>query len=147
MSHGFPNMFMMYGPQAPTSFTNGPVFLELECEWVRDVLVRMRDEKKTVIDAKQTKEAEWCQIVHGIANQTLAVRTDSWYVFVMVFRGISTGMIADISVYRYMGANIPGKKRECLLYLGGIPSWHESCQKSLENWEGFDTHGARTSKL
>lgn len=80
MSHGFPNMFMMYGPQAPTALTNGPVFLELECEWVRDVLTRMRDERKTAIDAKQAKEEEWRQIVHGIAGQMLAVHTDSWYV-------------------------------------------------------------------
>lgn len=79
MTNGFPNMFMLYGPQAPTSFSNGPPFLELECEWVRDVLVRLRDEHKTTIDAKKDKEDEWRQTVLKIAESTLAIHTNSWY--------------------------------------------------------------------
>lgn len=56
MSTGFPNMFMLYGPQALTSLANGPVLLELEAEYVRDLLVQLRDENKTTIDAKKDKE-------------------------------------------------------------------------------------------
>lgn len=80
MSSGFPNMFMLYGPQAPTSFSNGPIFLELECEWVRDVLVGMKEDKKAIIDAKQSKEDAWRAKVHHIASYTLISRSDSWYV-------------------------------------------------------------------
>lgn len=78
MTHGFPNMFMLYGPQAPTSFSNGPVFLEMECEWVRDVLVRLRDEEKTTIEARLDKEAAWRELVLAIADQTLVTHTSSW---------------------------------------------------------------------
>lgn len=37
-----------------------------------------------------------------------------------------------------MGANVPGKKREYLLYMGGMPLWHENCQKALKDWSEFD---------
>jgi hypothetical protein len=40
-----------------------------------------------------------------------------------------------------MGANVPGKKREFLLYLGGIPAWHKACEEALEGWKGFDVRG------
>jgi len=79
MSNGFPNMFMLYGPQAPTSLTNGPPFLELQCEWVRDVLVRMRTENKSSIDAKKEMEDAWRKQVLDLANMTLAIHTNSWY--------------------------------------------------------------------
>lgn len=37
-----------------------------------------------------------------------------------------------------MGANIPGKKREQLNYLGGIENYDIECRKALEDLEGFD---------
>jgi hypothetical protein len=40
-----------------------------------------------------------------------------------------------------MSANVPGKKREFLLYMGGIPSWHKACEEALEGWKGFDVRG------
>lgn len=36
-----------------------------------------------------------------------------------------------------MGANVPGKKREFLLYLGGMPAWHKACVEALEGWKGL----------
>lgn len=39
---------------------------------------------------------------------------------------------------QYMGANVPGKKREFLLYMGGIPRWWNACEDALQNWKGFD---------
>jgi hypothetical protein len=40
-----------------------------------------------------------------------------------------------------MGADVPGKKREFLLYMGGIPAWHKACEEALEGWKGFDVRG------
>lgn len=37
----------------------------------------------------------------------------------------------------YMGANIPGKPREQLNYLGGVEEYEVECHKALENLEGF----------
>jgi hypothetical protein len=36
-----------------------------------------------------------------------------------------------------MGANIPGKPREMLLYLGGVDVYLKKCRAALENWTGF----------
>lgn len=115
MSHGFPNMFMLYGPQAPTSLSNGPPFLELEVEWVRDVIKGVLDEGKTTIDAKKEKEEAWRELVLGIAEKTLLIYTNSWY----------------------MGANVPGKRREFMLYMGGVKNWHDQCVAAAKDWEGF----------
>lgn len=63
---------------APTSLTNGPPFLELECEWVRDVLERMRTENLSTIDAKREKAEAWRDQVLQLAEGTLAIHTNSW---------------------------------------------------------------------
>lgn len=45
----------------------------------------------------------------------------------------------------YMGANIPGKPREQLSYLGGVEEYELECRKALENLEGFTVvHGVET---
>jgi hypothetical protein len=38
----------------------------------------------------------------------------------------------------YMGANIPGKKREQLNYLRGISNYDKACRASLEHFQEFD---------
>lgn len=41
-----------------------------------------------------------------------------------------------------MGANIPGKPREQLLYLAGVDVYAQEIRKALDDWEGFNvTHG------
>lgn len=41
-----------------------------------------------------------------------------------------------------MGANVPGKKREYLLYMGGVQNWHAACRDALEDWKGFEISAA-----
>lgn len=122
----FPNLYMIYGPQAPTSFTNGPPFLEMQGEWIRDVICKQREQKIPVLEAKKDAETAWAKGVSDLANGTLAVHTNSWY----------------------MGGNVPGKKREFLLYLGGLQEWNRACQNALNNWQDFEvTRGSESLKL
>lgn len=123
MVNGFPNFYMIYSPQSPTSLSNGPPFLELQVEWILNVLRKQREERLDAVEAKQSEEDKWRQQTLDLANATLAVETNSWY----------------------MGANVPGKRREFLIYMGGVPTWHKACIDALEDWKGFDT-GA-TSRL
>lgn len=37
----------------------------------------------------------------------------------------------------YMGANIPGKKREQLNYLKGIEKYYEECREAISGLNGF----------
>ena len=55
-----------------------------------------------------------------LANKTLTVQTASWW----------------------NGANVEGKKREFLLYMGGMPLYFEAAEKALDGWSGFDVKPA-----
>ena len=96
----------------------------MQCEWIVDVLTKQRKADFPYIEAKRSEEEAWATHVQDIANMTLAVSTDSWY----------------------MGANVPGKRREMLLYMGGIPMWHAAALKALKDWKGFDIAEAEREK-
>lgn len=120
----FPNFAMIYGPQAPTSLTNGPPFIEMQCEWVLDVLLKQQAEGIEAVSPKKASAEAWRQHALDIADTTLLVETNSWY----------------------MGANVEGKKREMLIYIGGIPAWHKACINALEDWKDFETTPAHGQK-
>ncbi|KAF2484915.1 cyclopentanone monooxygenase [Neohortaea acidophila] len=112
---GCPNLFMVYGPQAPTAFTNGPTFIEAQVEVVVDFIKKLRSEGIRSIEAQREAEVQWKQAIQDANNKTLLPLTDSWY----------------------MGANIPGKPREQLNYLGGIQQYIIDCREALEDLRGF----------
>lgn len=100
---------------APTAFTNGPVFIESQVDVVVDFLKRMESEDIRSIEAQRTAEERWKNAIQEANNKTLLPLTDSWY----------------------MGANIPGKPREQLNYLGGIENYERECREALATFEGF----------
>lgn len=117
-----PNFFMIYGPQAPTSWANGPPFIEMQVKWICDVIIKMQSEKLDVIECTEGAAKAWRDHVHTVCEATLISKTESWY----------------------MGSNIPHKIREPLVYFGGIQTWWKYCQNVLESWDGFNTY--RTPK-
>ncbi|EFX06686.1 cyclopentanone monooxygenase [Grosmannia clavigera kw1407] len=114
-SSGCPNLFMIYGPQAPTAFTNGPVFIESQVDVVIDLLNKLQSEGIKSIEAQRPAEEKWKQAIQDANDKTLLPLTDSWY----------------------MGANIPGKKREQLNYLGGIANYEKECREAIAGLDGF----------
>lgn len=105
---GFPNLLMVYGPQAPTAFLNGPTAAELQGDVVIQCLEYMREKGYKRIESTLQSDQEWADHTNQIASMTLFPEADSWY----------------------MGANIPGKKRECLNYPGGLPLYLKKCGES-----------------
>jgi cyclohexanone monooxygenase len=91
---GVPNLLLLYGPQSPTAFCNGPTCAELQGEWVVELLVHLRDHGLTRIEATEASAAAWTAHLDQIGAATLFPRADSWY----------------------MAANIPGKRRQLLNY-------------------------------
>jgi hypothetical protein len=70
----------------------------------------------TRIDATEQAEETFTENNTKRYNYTLYTKTESWY----------------------NGANIPGKKREMLNYIGGIPLYLKECNASSENgYAGF----------
>lgn len=74
-------------------------------------------EQEGLASVEPTREAEdqWVQSISDGATGTLFLETDSWWT----------------------GANVPGKKREILTYLGGIQQYEPECRAALQEWKGF----------
>ncbi|RAK96964.1 flavin-containing monooxygenase [Aspergillus ibericus CBS 121593] len=114
---GYPNMFVMYGVHGPTALSNGPASIEMQGRMIIDVIQRMHANQLSSIEATPEAADAWTKRVEEISNATLFPQADSWYV----------------------GANIPGKKRQMLNFCGGLPAYEEACAQALSNWEGFRT--------
>lgn len=116
-TNGFPNMFMITGPESPSVLSNMPISIEQHVEWVTDCINYMQKNDIDLIEANEEAEKEWSKHCRDIAEETLYTKTDSWY----------------------MGANIEGKARGFLIYLGGVGTYRKICKEVAENgYEGFD---------
>ena len=100
-THGFPNMFMILGPNGP--FTNLPPSIESQVEWIADTIRRVSATETGRIEVKPDAETEWTDTCVEIAGATVFGQVDSWI----------------------FGANVPGKKRSVLFYLGGLGEYRK----------------------
>ena len=113
---GFPNMFMITGPGSPSVLCNMPVCIEQHIEWVGDFIGWMWEHNLETAEADSRAEEEWGAHVNEVANNTLFVYANSWY----------------------LGANIPGKPRVFMPYAGGAGTYRKRCNEIAENgYEGF----------
>ena len=106
-SVGFPNLFLITGPGSPSVLSNMAVSIEQHVEWVSDCIRYMRDEELDVIEPTPLAEAGWVQHVNDYGDITLFPRANSWY----------------------MGANVPGKPRVFLPYVGGVDRYRKACDE------------------
>jgi len=114
---GFPNLFTITGPGSPSVLTNMLPSIEQHVEWISDCIVHMRDHKKRRIEATLDAENAWVEHVTEVAGGNLRSTCSSWYV----------------------GANIPGKPRVFMPYIGGFPMYVQKCEEIVRNgYEGFD---------
>ena len=114
-SAGFPNMLMMYGPQSPAAFCNGPTCAERQGDWMVDCLQYMRENAVRRFEATPEAEDVWGAALAEMADSTLLSKADSWY----------------------MGANIPGKPRQLLSYFG-VNDYMDICNESSNSgYSGF----------
>ncbi|HEY4833890.1 MAG TPA: NAD(P)/FAD-dependent oxidoreductase, partial [Bradyrhizobium sp.] len=112
----FPNLLYIYGPQSPSAFCNGPTCAELQGDFVVKCIEHMRRNNLHRIEATPESEEAWRDHVAELVDATLFPRAQSWY----------------------MGANIPGKRREMLVYPGGLPLYLQKCKESADaGYAGF----------
>ena len=112
----FPNLLMLYGPQSPTAFWNGPASAEVQGDWVVNCLIHLRNKGVKRIEAKHEAAKAWTQHMEEMGAKTLMPLADSWY----------------------MGANIPGKQRQMLFYMGST-AYMARCNESAETgYAGFE---------
>ena len=121
MVPNFPNLFTITGPGSPSVLTNVPAATEQHVEWVAELLNHLRARDVESIEPTEDATTEWTQHVEDVASETLYPLADSWY----------------------MGANIPGKPRRFLAYLGGLDTYAERCGAiAADGYRGFELAAA-----
>jgi cyclohexanone monooxygenase len=100
---GFPNLFIVTGPGSPSVLINMSVAIEQHVDWITDCIAYLREHGVASIEANLEVEDEWVDHVNEVANRTLFPSANSWY----------------------MGANVPGKPRVFMPYIGGLPRYTE----------------------
>jgi cation diffusion facilitator CzcD-associated flavoprotein CzcO len=113
---GFPNMFTITGPGSPSVMSNMPVSIEQHVDWITGCIEYMRKHGVATIEATAAAETQWTAHVAEVANASLMPEADSWY----------------------LGANIPGKPRVFMPYLGGVGPYRQTCNEiAAKGYEGF----------
>jgi cyclohexanone monooxygenase len=116
MTAGFPNLFLITGPQSPSVLSNMMVSIEQHVDWTSDAVAYLRERDLDTMEA--TPEAQDAWVAHSIevGNSTLYPKANSWY----------------------MGANVPGKVRVFTPYIGGVGPYREKCNEvAASGYEGF----------
>ena len=113
---GFPNMFTITGPGSPSVLANMPMAIEQHVEWISDCITHLRERGGTRVEATEEAEEAWVDHVRQVAEMTLFPKANSWY----------------------LGANIPGKKRVFMPYVGGFAPYQQRCDEVAANgYEGL----------
>ena len=126
MSAGLPNLFMITGPGSPSVLSNMIVSIEQHVDWMIDLFGHMRAKGIETVEPTAEAEESWGQHVNEAGHRTLYVKAASWY----------------------MGANIPGKPRVFMPYIGGVGIYRQECQDiAAKGYEGFTMtpRGARSA--
>ena len=94
------------------------VSIEQHVDWITECIEHMRDRQLRLIEPTLAAEDEWVVHVNEVAEGTMftAPSCNSWY----------------------LGANIPGKPRIFMPYVGGVGEYRKKCDEVVANdYEGF----------
>jgi cyclohexanone monooxygenase len=107
--NGFPNFFMVNGPQNAAAFCNASRCVEQNVDWIAACIETMRSRRLRRIVPTAAAEAEWTRHVEDTAEASvLAQMKESWF----------------------YGANTPGKPRRITIYAGGAREYREHCEEA-----------------
>ena len=117
MVAGFPNMFIITGPGSPGVKSQMILSIEQHIDWIADCL---DDDARTAASRASSRPRKrrtaWVEHVNEVADCTLYPLANSWYV----------------------GANIPGKPRVFMPYVGGVHAYTRKCNEvARKGYEGF----------
>ena len=91
--------------------------IEQHVDWMADCMAYVRKSGAQTIEPRTEFEDDWVEHVNEVAKISLRSTCSSWYV----------------------GANIPGRPRVFMPYIGGFPVYVNRCNEVMTNgFEGFD---------
>jgi|TARA_B110000967_G_C18900037_1_gene574085 cation diffusion facilitator CzcD-associated flavoprotein CzcO len=116
---GFPNFFMLVGPQSGSTFCNIPRCSAMAIDWLSAMMAYAKEAGIQRIEPEDQAVEEWTLYCTKLLGKLLLGQTNSW------FTGINK--------------NIEGRdKREALLFVGGNPKYREYCDDVAEHdYKGF----------
>jgi len=117
-TEGYPNLFICVGPGSPGVLATYPPQIELQVGWIAEFVRYLVEHGYTRAEPDAAAQDEWGEHVNELARGTMftAESCNSWY----------------------LGANIEGKPRVFLPYVGGIPKYMGRCNEVAANgYEGF----------
>ncbi|MBR1195658.1 NAD(P)/FAD-dependent oxidoreductase [Bradyrhizobium sp. AUGA SZCCT0274] len=118
---GFPNLFTITGPGSPSVLASMIQAIEQHVDWMADCMAHIRDIGADTIEPIEQYQDEWVEHVNEVSKISLRSTCSSWYV----------------------GANIPGRPRVFMPYIGGFPIYVQKCNEVMSNgFEGFVIDGA-----
>ena len=121
-SAGFPNLFMITGPGSPSVLASMIQAIEQHVDWIADAIGHMRDIGAATIEPLASDEDAWVEHVTEVSKVSLRSTCSSWYV----------------------GANIPGRPRVFMPYIGGFPIYVQKCNEVMDKgYDGFALNGAK----
>jgi cyclohexanone monooxygenase len=113
---GFPNLFLVTGPGSPSVFSNMVVSIEQHVDWITGAIGHVHERGLRTMEPTQEAQDAWVAHVAKIASLTLVSQADSWY----------------------MGADVPGKPRVFMPYLGGVGRYRAKCDAvAAAGYQGF----------
>lgn len=108
MVPGLPNLFSISGPGSPSVLANMVLHAEVQVDWVVDLLCATRRLGVTEVEPRRDAAVAWTRYVAEVAERTLFPKAaSSWY----------------------LGANIEGKKRVFMPYIGGFGTYRRHCEQ------------------
>src|SRR4051812_25409688 len=120
-SAGFPNLFMITGPGSPSVLASMIQAIEQHVDWLAGCIGHMRDVGASSIEPLLAHEDAWVEHVNEVSTVSLRSTCSSWYV----------------------GANIAGRPRVFMPYIGGFPVYVQKCNEVMSGgFDGFVLAGA-----
>ena len=121
---GFPNLFLVSGPGAPAVLANMVLHAEAHIDWIADAIGFLDDHGYAALEATPESVDNWIAECNRRAEATLFPRANSWY----------------------MGANVPGKPRVFMLFIGGFAAYLDICAEvAAAGYKGFQLIEASSS--
>jgi len=116
MVAGFPNLFLVTGPGSPSVLCNMAVAIEQHVEWISDCIAWAGERQAASVEATEAAQDDWVAHVNEVAEGTVFPLANSWYI----------------------GANVPGKPRVFMPYIGGFAVYRDKCNDvAAKGYEGF----------
>ena len=116
MSVGFPNLFMTTGAGSPTVLASLVPHSEQHIEWISDCIARLDEAGYRTIEPTLEAQDAWGETIERNSRGTVLAGGDSWY----------------------LGANVEGKPRKFMAFIGGLGMYTAICDEiAADDYRGF----------